>query len=192
MDATPLNVESRNALGKGAARKLRGQGLVPGVVYRAGEEAAHISVSPKEVQDLFRATGNPNTLLAMKVDGKDLTCLLKDYHKHPVSRDVLHCDFYEVKAGEPVTVEVPVRETGKAAGATLGGKIRFLRRTLRVNANPSQIPAEISIDVSPLNIGDFVRAGEVALPEGCKLAIDVRTNILTCHGKKGGGAKKKK
>jgi len=184
MDSTPLNTEPRPNTGKGSARKLRAAGLTPAVMYRAGEAAAQFAISPKEIQTIFRKSGNPNMILSLKVDGKSVDCILKEYHKHPVSGDVLHCDFYAVKKDEAIPVEVLVRTSGKAAGETLGGKIRFLRRTVRVNAKPADIPAQLTIDISPMVVGDFVRAGDIALPKGVSLAIDGRTNIIVLHGKK--------
>jgi large subunit ribosomal protein L25 len=153
-------------------------------MYRAGEPAMQFAISPREIQTIFRKSGNPNMILSLNVDGKSVDCILKDYHKHPVSGEVLHCDFYEVKKSETVPVEVIVRTSGKAAGEALGGMIRFLRRTIRLNAKPADIPAELAIDVSGMAVGDFIRAGDVELPKGVTLAIDGRTNIIVLHGKK--------
>ena len=184
MDSTPLNTEPRPDTGKGSARKLRAAGLAPAVMYRAGEAATQFAISPKEIQTIFRKSGNPNMILSLKVEGKSIDCILKDYHKHPVSGEVLHCDFYAVKKSEAIPVEVIVRTSGKAAGETLGGTIRFLRRTVRVLAKPADIPAELTIDITPMNVGDFVRAGDITLGKGVSLAIDSRTNIVVLHGKK--------
>jgi large subunit ribosomal protein L25 len=183
MDSTPLNTEPRPDSGKGSARKLRAKGLTPAVMYRAGEPATHFAVSPKEIQTIFRKSGNPNLILSLMIDGKSVDCILKDYHKHPVSREVLHCDFYALKKNEGVPVEILVRVSGKAEGETLGGKIRFLRRTIRVIAKPADIPAEFTIDISGMDVGDFIRAGDVELPKGVTLGIDARTNIIVLHGK---------
>jgi large subunit ribosomal protein L25 len=184
MDAQTVQAETRTDFGKGAARKLRAAGRIPAVVYRAGGESSHFSVDPTPLQLMYRRIGNPNLLINLEADGKSLFCILKDAQKHPLSRDLLHIDFYEVKAKEEVAVEVLVRISGKAEGETFGARITFLRRTLRVAAKPADIPAEITLDVSAMNVGDFFRAKDVILPAGVSLAIHPGTNILTCAGKR--------
>ena len=184
MDAITVQAEARTDFGKGAARKIRAAGRVPAVIYRAGEEAAHLTVDPNELQLLYRRSGNPNLIVSLDVGGTKHVCVLKDAQKHPVSRDLLHVDFYEVNEKEEIAVEVLVRSTGKAAGEVFGGRISFLRRTVRLAAKPADIPSEVTIDVTKLNVGDFVRAGDLELPNGVSIAIDPRTNLLTCAGKK--------
>ena len=102
-----LNVSSRTDMGKGAARKIRAQGLLPAVIYRAGQPATSVSLDPRELENAFRRTGNRNTLVDIGVDGKTFTCLVKQTQRDPVSAVLLHVDFYEVDGGEEVTVVVP-------------------------------------------------------------------------------------
>jgi len=184
MDAKTVQAEIREDLGKGAARKIRAAGRVPAVIYRAGEEAAHCTVDPNELQLMFRRSGNPNQLVSFEINGQTHTCLVKNAQKHPVSRELLHIDFYEVNVNEEVAVEVLVRIEGKAAGETFGGRVAFLRRTLRIAAKPGDIPEKFVINVDDLQVGQFVRAGDVDLPKGVSLAIDAGTNLVTCMGKK--------
>jgi large subunit ribosomal protein L25 len=184
MDAQNVQAETRTDFGKGAARKLRAAGRIPAVVYRAGGESSHFSVDPNTLQLMFRRIGNPNLLLNLEADGKSRLVIIKDAQKHPLTRALLHIDFYEVKPKEEVAVEVLVRISGKAAGETFGATIRYLRRTLRIAAKPADIPAEIQLDVSGMEVGDFLRAGDVVLPKGVSLAIDAGTDMLTCAGKR--------
>lgn len=184
MDAQILQAETRNDLGKGAARKIRAAGRIPAVVYRAGGEASHFTVDPNVMQLMYRRAGNRNILVKLEADGKSVVCVLKDYQRHPNSRALLHVDFYEVNKKEEIAVEVAVRTSGKATGETYGARITFLRRDIRVAAKPADIPAEIVVDVTALDVGQFVRAGEVVLPSGVSLAIHPSTNILTCAGKR--------
>lgn len=184
MDAQILQAETRNDLGKGAARKIRAAGRIPAVLYRAGGEASHFTVDPNTMQLLYRRAANRNLLINLEADGKSHLCILKDYQRHPSLRTLLHVDFYEVKAKEEIAVEVKVRAEGKAAGETFGARITYLRRDLRIAAKPADIPSEIVIDVSGLEVSDFVRARDVVLPPGVALAIHPSTNILTCAGKR--------
>jgi len=184
MDAQTVQAETRIDFGKGAARKLRATGRIPVVVYRAGADATHLTVDPNELQLMFRRAGNPNLLVNLQADGKSHICVIKDAQKHPVSRALLHIDFFEVNAKEEIAVEVLVRTTGKAQGETFGGRIKLFRRTLRVAAIPANIPAEILIDVTRLNVDDYVRAGDIKLGKGVSLAIHEGTNILMLSGKR--------
>jgi large subunit ribosomal protein L25 len=184
MEAQPFPVQARTELGKGAARKIRSKGLIPGVIYRAGGEPTHVSLDPYALRSLFKNIGNPNALISLDVDDNSYICLLKDADKHPVSRSLIHVDFYEVDAKEVVTVEVPVTIVGVSLGAAQGGRIRTLRHTVRITAKPGDIPAEIAVDVSQLDVGMVVSAGELDLPDGCVVAMEESFNLLRCIGKR--------
>ena len=184
MEAQTFPVQARTALGKGAARKIRSKGLIPAVIYRAGGEPAHVSLDPHALRTFYKNLGNANALISLDVDGKSYICLLKDADKHPVSRHLIHVDFYEVDAKEPVTVEVPVTTVGTSMGAELGGRIRVLRHTVRISAKPGDIPAEIIVDVSHLDVGMVVSAGELDLPDGCVVDMEDSLNLLRCIGKR--------
>ena len=184
MDATPLNADARTDFGKGAARKLRAAGKIPALVYRGGDTPTHITVDPQELRLIFQRSQNPNTILTIDIDGTQRNCLLTATQKHPVSRHLLHADFYEVIAGQEVTVEVPVFPQGKAKGAVVGGKIQYIRRSVPVACLPKDIPARIDIDVTEVDLNDFVRASAVELPAGCRLASDNDFNVLACKGRK--------
>ena len=146
--------------------------------------AAHLTVDPNELQLMYRRSGNPNLLVKFEVNGETHVCLLKDAQKHPVSRELLHLDFYEVSPDEEVAVEVLVRAEGKAAGEVFGGRVALLRQTLRIAAKPADIPEKFVVSVDGLQVGEFIRAGDVSLPSGVSLAIDAGTNLMTCMGKK--------
>jgi large subunit ribosomal protein L25 len=182
---TNLNAEVRSGeTGKGAARKLRKAGLVPAVVYGAGDEATPVTVDPKAITDLFAATGNRNTVVNLKVDGKTFPCLVREVQRHPLRRNMVHVDFYKVPEKDTVLVVVPVRGVGQAKGMTLGGRLRLIRREIRVRCNYKHIPATIDFDVTPMEIGDMVKASELPMPEGCALEADHDFNVLTLYGKR--------
>jgi len=185
MATVSLNASSRNDLGKGAARKIRAQGLLPAVIYRAGQSSTTVSLDPNELETAFRRSGNRNTLVSIGVDGKTFTCLVKATQRDPVTANLIHVDFYEVDADVEVMVRVPVKPTGKAIGVTAGGKLRLIRRDLDVRCKPDSIPASVNVDVSKLNIGDFVRVSTVPAPAGAEIVAPNDFNILTVVGKRG-------
>lgn len=185
MATVSLNASSRNDLGKGAARKIRAQGLLPAVIYRAGQSSTPVALDPNELETAFRRSGNRNTLVSIGVDGKTFTCLVKATQRDPVTANLIHVDFYEVDAEVEVMVRVPVKPTGKAIGVTAGGKLRLIRRDLDVRCKPDSIPASVNVDVSKLNIGDFVRVSTVPAPAGAEIVAPNDFNILTVVGKRG-------
>lgn len=180
-----LNATSRTDIGKGAARKIRAQGLLPAVIYRAGQPATSVSLDPNELETAFRRSGNRNTLVTLGVDDKSYTCLVKVTQRDPVSANLLHVDFYEVDDNEEVTVSVPIQPTGRAAGVTAGGKLRVIVRELFVRCKPGSIPATVDVDVTSLNVGDFIRVSAVPAPSGTEIVAPNDFNILTVVGKRG-------
>ena len=185
MATVSLTANSRSEHGKGAARKLRADGLMPAVIYRAGQPATSISLNPLELENAFRRTGNRNTLVELGVEGNNFVCLVKDTQRDPVTANLLHVDFFEVDQNEDVLVEVPVSTTGKAPGVVAGGKLRIIKRDLRIKCKPAAIPETVSVDIGKLNIGDFVRVSTVPAPDGTEIVAPNDFNVLTIVGKRG-------
>ena len=185
MATVSLSANPRNESGKSFARKLRAEGLLPAVIYRAGQPATSISLDPLALENAFQKTGNRNTLVELGVDGTTFTCLVKETQRDPVTANLLHVDFFEVDDKEDVLVVVPVTTTGKAPGVVAGGKLRLIKRDLKVRCKPQAIPESVPVDVSRLNIGDFVRVSGVQAPESTEIVAPNDFNVLTVIGKRG-------
>ncbi len=183
----PLSAEVRSSSGKGHARKLRKTGRLPGVVYRGGGEALSIAFNPTELEARFAETGDPNTLVDVQLDDdSNRVCLVKDVQRHPVSKEIRHVDFYEIDPDEAVTVNVLVRPLGEAIGVKMGGILRLICRTLPMTCLPADIPKLIEIDVSEMNLGDFVKISHLPMPTGCKVHYTTDFNVLAVVGRRGG------
>jgi len=185
MATVSLNASSRTELGKGNARKIRAKGLLPAVIYRAGQPATSVSIDPNELENAFRRSGNRNTLVNLGVDGNNFICLVKQTQRDPVTSTLVHVDFYEVDENEEVVVKVPTNPTGKAAGVVAGGKLRTIVRDLTVRCKPGDIPATVDVDVTHLEVGDFVRVSGVSAPAGAEIVAPNDFNIFTVVGKRG-------
>jgi large subunit ribosomal protein L25 len=174
-----LAARVRDGAGKGSARRLRSQGLVPAVVYgRHLETPVHIAVDPIEVKKAIATPHKFNTLLNLKLDGQpERLVLLKDYQQDPVSREMLHADFIDVRENEQIKVNVPLVLTGKAVGTTEGGILSQTRRELEVYAMPSAIPEKIEADVTHLKIATSLHINDVKLPEGVRVKSNVNYTI---------------
>ncbi|WP_224249682.1 50S ribosomal protein L25/general stress protein Ctc [Hyalangium gracile] len=174
VDKSTLEAKSREGAGKGAARKLRGQGLVPAVVYGKHLQApVHVAVDPKSIRQSINTPHKFNTLITLKLDGASHQVLLKDYQMDPVTREVLHADFIAVKDNEQVKVNVPLVLTGKAIGTADGGLLTQARRELEVWALPQAIPEKIEADVTHLKIAMALHINDIKLPQG----VSVKTNV---------------
>jgi len=164
-----VNAEKRDLSGKGPARRLRAQGLIPAVVYGQDKTPTHVAVDPKLLQKAIATPHKFNTLLTLKTPEGDKLVLFKDYQVDPVSRRLLHADFFEVVLDKPVRVEVPVAIVGRAEGVVAGGILSVSAHEVVVEALPNKIPAQIDVDVTPVKIGGSLHISEVKAPEGCKL-----------------------
>lgn len=174
VDKSTLEAKGRQGAGKGAARKLRSQGMVPAVVYGKHLKApVHVAVDPKSVRQAINTPHKFNTLITLKVDSGAHQVLLKDYQMDPVTREILHADFIAVTDNEKVKVNVPLVLTGKAVGVADGGLLTQARRELEVWALPQAIPEKIEADVSHLKIAMVLHVNDIKLPQG----VSVKTNV---------------
>ena len=186
MENITLPSSIRTDFGKGAARKLRNQGLTPASFYREGEAPTLITINAQKLQIAFDKSGNPNHLVNIEIDGKVVaTCLVKDVQRHPVTANIRHVDFYQVQDDEAITVSVPIEIVGKSIGVQMGGALRTIRRSVVVNCKPKDIPATMQIDVTDLNVGKFFKVSQVKPPEGVEVIYSSDFNLLTVIKRRG-------
>jgi large subunit ribosomal protein L25 len=172
--STRLDATVRSSSGKGFARRTRVAGQIPAVVYgKHLERPLPIAVDPEKVREAIATPKKMNTVIGLKVDGKELTVLLKDYQMDPVSRELLHADFIDVRENEKVKVNVPVLLTGKADGVLNGGILSQMRRALEVWSLPGSIPQSIDVDVTALKIAQALHINDIKLPAG----VEVKTHV---------------
>jgi len=191
MEVGKLTVSVRKAGNKGAARKLRATGQVPGVCYGASVdgrvEPLPIVVNVKELRAALDPVRKQNTVIALTItDGagegksRSLHALVKDYQIDALRRDVTHVDLLAIDPDKEVRAEVPLEFTGKPKGAINGGQIRIVMRDLEVRAKPADIPVKLTIDVSPLEIGDVIHVSEIALPANVESMSNRDLAVVTC------------
>jgi large subunit ribosomal protein L25 len=174
LETRPLTAKIRTGAGKGFARRTRAEGLVPAVVYGPHlEKPLNIAVNAKETKAAIQTPKRMNTVLGLSVEGKQVTVLLKEFQLDPVTKELLHVDFIDVRENEQVKVKIPVILTGKAEGVVNGGILSQIRREIEVWALPAAIPEKIEVDVTPLKIGGSLHINEVKLPQG----VTVKTSV---------------
>lgn len=165
MEAT-LKLEPRSGSGKGAARKLRRAGRIPGIVYGAGEAPVMVSLEAREAQQVFHSISVENTILHLSLGDSTERALVREVQTHPFRQEILHVDFLRIQRGVPIEVQVPVRLSGVAAGVRVdGGRLDQVTHDIPVKCVPSKIPESIEVDVTPFVVGDVLRAGDLTMPE---------------------------
>ncbi len=165
--AEVLEVVRRKPAGGGEAGRLRRAGRIPAVLYGGDvREAEPLAVDPKALVRILHSDSGANTLIALQIDGAgDTRVLLREYQVHPVTRELLHADFYRVAMDKVLRVTVPVHLTGEAKGVKAqGGIVDFVNREVVVECLPGDIPEHITVDVTELMLHDGVRVRD--LPAG--------------------------
>jgi large subunit ribosomal protein L25 len=180
MDIVKIEADNRPEIGKGPNRRLRNANKIPAIAYGPGLPTVHLAVSPKAILTALKGAHGRNTVLELNVEGgRKITALVRDYAYHPVSRELVHVDFVEVKLDKEVDVDVPFTTSGKAAGITAGGTLRVVYRTLPLRCVPEKIPARVDHDITNLGLNEVVKASQVALPEGVRIRLPDDQTIAT-------------
>ena len=180
MQTIKLSAQSRTEAGKGAVRRLRATGKIPAVAYGPKLAATHLTVSPKEIVAILGTEYGRNSVINLEIEGgKKTMVLLADFQYHPVTRSLLHADFFEIQENEPIDLEVPFETTGKPKGVVAGGVLRQVYRKLPVRCLPSAVPAKLTHDVTELELDQSVSTQELQLPEGVSIRLPPEQTILS-------------
>ena len=174
--AYELKAEARAQVGKGSARELRRNGLIPAVIYGDKQDPVSIALSRNEVTKKIHAGGFLTTLATIEVDGKKYSVLPKDFQLDPVRDFLMHVDFLRVSKDTQVTVEVPVHfeNEEKSPGLKRGGVLNVVRHTVECHCPANAIPDAITVDLTGLEIGDGIHISHVTLPKGVEPTITDR------------------
>lgn len=185
MELIKVTASRRQESGKGAASRLRREGKIPAVAYGKHLPAQSIAVSPAALVKVLVSEHGVNSVLELEVEGKDkITALITDYQYHPLTRELLHADFRQIKLDEPVDVEVPLELVGKPAGVVLGGTLRQVYRTLPVRCLPEKIPVKVVYDVTELGLDAHVPVSQVQLPEGVSARLPPEQTVISIFTEK--------
>jgi large subunit ribosomal protein L25 len=170
-DNVDLQADERSERGKNAARRLRASGMVPAVLYGGDGDATALAVPDKIVDYTLHHMGD-NALYDIDLGSGGSTARIVDVQRDPVSGRLIHVDFAPVNMRERIEVTVPLHVVGEASGAEEGGVLQQVAYEVHVESLPGDIPQELTIDVSPLGMGENLTLADVALPEGVTLISD--------------------
>ncbi|PYS53218.1 MAG: 50S ribosomal protein L25 [Acidobacteria bacterium] len=166
-----VNATDRTGRGKNAARRLRRQGLIPGVVYGGKGDNLAVSVDPKALQRVLRSEAGRNAILKLDIAGRSASsAILKSWQVDPINDSFLHADFYRIAMDVAIRVTVPVAARGEARGVKVdAGILEMVLREIEVECLPGDIPERIEIDVTDLGINGAARVSDLLVSPKVKV-----------------------
>jgi large subunit ribosomal protein L25 len=180
MSETILIAEAGRATGSPESRRLRSTDRIPGVVYGHGMDTLSVSVARADLRVALSGPAGLNTILDLTVGDNVYPTLVKDIQRHPVKRNVQHIDFIQVDLNEEVNVAVPVRLVGTSKAVEQeSGLIDLTMTEIEVTTTPRNIPDEIVIDVTDMEMETTIRVSDVALPDGVVATADPEFPVVT-------------
>jgi large subunit ribosomal protein L25 len=182
-DRVTLMVSERGAdqAGSRRVRRLRKEGLVPGVLYGKGHSRA-ILVEERQLRSALTGPSGLHAIVDVVIEGQKTPhhAVLKEYQRHPIRGTVTHVDFHEVRLDQAIQASVAVQFVGESPGAKQGGVVQQVTRELRVEALPTAIPEHIDADISELEVGGTVRLADLPAIEGVTYLDDPETVLANC------------
>ena len=161
-----LNVSVREGKGTSFARKLRLENKVPAVLYHSGLEGTSLSI---EKNELYKALKTGQFIFEINIGDKDQFVLLKEVQYHPVTDEIIHVDFQQVKEDQKISLEVPLRTEGEASGVKLGGILVQLVNVVTINCKPSNVPEALTVDVTELEMNSTLLVKDIELPDDVEM-----------------------
>ena len=176
-----LDVKPRETGGSADSRRLRADGLVPGVLYGAGERAHPFAVEERELRRVLTGEHGLHAILDVVFDGQKTAhhAVLKEYQLDPVRPRLLHIDLHEVRLDRVIQSQVAVEPAGESPGVKEGGVLTLVLRDVNVEALPMEVPDRLELDISAMTIGDSLRVADIVAPEGVKLLDDPDAVVVT-------------
>ncbi|MBL9153059.1 MAG: 50S ribosomal protein L25 [Verrucomicrobiales bacterium] len=176
-----LKADKRETSGSTSSRRLRRQGVVPGVIYGSQQRTYAVQVDAKEFTDLLRQQSSDNFLVNLEIAGaneKTKLVIVQDVQHNPLSGAVTHVDFHAVKEDEIVHANIPVELHGTPIGAKNGGLTEHLIHSVEVFCRPADLPEKIVVDISDLGLGQSIHARDLTLPQGVETHLDPEVIIV--------------
>ena len=189
MSTAKLAAKPRTVTGSAAARRLRAQDHIPAVIYGHGMTPVSLTVERRDLRIALSGAAGANTVLTLDVEGTSYAAVIKEMQRHPIKRTVSHIDFQTVDMNETITVNVRVHLTGEAKGVTShGGMVDPAVDHIEVHCTPANIPNEITVDISGMQLHDVIRLSDLTLPKGVTATGDADMAIVTAIGTAAGAA----
>jgi large subunit ribosomal protein L25 len=175
-----IEVQERELRGSSASRRLRRDGLIPGVLYGRGKNPHAISVGERELRKALTGPAGLHAILDVTLEGQKTAhpSILKDYQQDIITGRLAHIDLQEVRLDQPIHAQVVIELVGESEGAKEGGVLSQVSREINVEALPLEVPERIEVDISRMEMGDTLRLADVPAIEGVKFLDDPDETVL--------------
>ncbi len=179
--AFTVEAEPREDFGKNAARRTRRAGRIPGIVYGGGGPVIPVTVDPEGIREILHSESGHNAIFTLEVRGKaPARAMIRDWQSEPIRGGLLHVDLVRIALDTKLKLKVPIHITGEPQGVKVqGGILEFILREIEVECLPDNIPEAITVDVTPLTIGQNLRVAD--LPLGPKVKVLTDANRVVAH-----------
>lgn len=187
MKTLELKAELRDSVGKKATKETRRGGKIPAILYGRGLKSTPLAVSQKDFHCVTHTKAGANVLIGLKLEGaqskKDITCLVKEVQRNPVTDEIFHVDFAAISLTEKIRVKVPllIKDAQEAAGVREGGVLDLVHHEIEVECLPTEIPERIEVSVKSLKIGDVIRLKELGIPQGVTPLLQADDVVISLH-----------
>ncbi len=190
-----IEAVSRDVQGKGASRRLRREGLIPGIIYGGGKEPEMIATKHNVLLQHLENEAFYSHILTVKIDGNAQRVVLKDLQRHPAKPFVLHVDLLRVADTDNIKMTVPLHFVNEdvAPGVKAGGKVSHTLSDVEILCPAGKLPEFIEVDLGNMEMGDTIHLSEIALPEGVQIVAlthgdEHDTGVVAIHAPKGAAA----
>ena len=190
-----ITAESRQDVGKGASRRLRHAGKVPGILYGSGKDPVAFTVVHDDLMHHLEHEAFYSHILTVTLDGKAEKAVLKDLQRHPAKPKILHVDFLRVGAKDVIHMQVPVHfiNEDSSVGVKAGGLVSHLMTTVEITCKAGDLPEYLEVDLANLDVGSSLHLSDIELPKGVTITAlthgpDHDLPVVSINAPKGGGA----
>ncbi|TGL54371.1 50S ribosomal protein L25/general stress protein Ctc [Leptospira kemamanensis] len=180
MEKISIKAQPRTSTGKGPARRMRVEGLVPANIIGNGE-AKSASVVEKEIQKLIDSGIRKATLIDLELDGKSERVFVKEIQRFPHTGQIRHIDFYKVTPGKKIQTTVAIKTSGVAKGSKAGGQFEHLVHEIKVKSTPEDLTDVITVDVSGLDVGMMIKVSELPHPKSWEILVNGDPIVASCN-----------
>ena len=178
MERLKIEVEPREETGKGAARKLRREGRIPGVIYGSDREPQPLIVDPRDIEKKV----NNNVIFDLEITGeeeKEEVAMIKEFQRDVIKGNLIHVDFQKISMDEKISVSVPIRIEGTSFGVKEGGVLQQLMREIDIEALPGDVPDGVALDITELDVGDSLQVEDLDVADSVEILNSPDDVIVT-------------
>ena len=183
MATEAITAQSRKETGKGAARTLRRQALIPAVFYGPEVDPVPLSLKSRDLERIVKTGAGENVLIDLDIENGESTqshrAMIKEIQADPVKQTILHVDLYAISMDKKIQLEIPITLTGTPIGVDEGGILQQVGRTIEISCLPGQIPDAFELDVTDLAIGDSLHVSDLDIPEEIDILAEEQLTIAT-------------